>query len=158
MRYQINTSNWLTVESPGMRAKLATLFNIERKGGSVVHGTRVISDGYRSQELAGITIAKINALIGTSYAESDILKGFYDVVEALEKGITLPITPEENDKPSKDEGADRGGDENSAGDAKSDGQSGKDISPGSPKGSAKAPRGRKADAKPAADGDEGDTE
>lgn len=125
-----------------------------------MHGTRVISDGYRSQEIgASVTIDKINVLLGTKYTEKDILVGFYEVVDALEKGIELPLEKNNHGttKTKQDEGTDRAGDEDATGNAKYIDKSGNDIPSSAPKRGAKASAGRKAGSKASGNGSESDS-
>ena len=82
MTFQVSQTQWLELPR-GMREQLVKLFNIPKHGHSVVHGGKILADGYTNQDLQAITIEKINSYLGTSYEEIDILKAFNQLVEKL---------------------------------------------------------------------------
>lgn len=85
MRYQISTTQWLEL-SNDLRNKIAAMFDLKKGAGAKVYGSRLISDGYTNENLQGITVEKINAFMGTSFVEKEILEAFHQFVEFIKNG------------------------------------------------------------------------
>ena len=87
-RYQIATTQWLELSNE-LRNKIATMFDLKKGAGAKVYGTRLISDGYTNENLQGVTVEKINAVMGTSFVEEEILKAFHGFVEFIKNNKNI---------------------------------------------------------------------
>lgn len=114
LKYQVSTFHWLQADTE-TRSQISKLLDLPRTGGGKVYGTRLISDGYTNEDLAGITVERINSLLQSSYAPEHILEAFEALVNYVKRGT--------------------GADQASNAESKEDsGQSSQPISPDSKKG------------------------
>lgn len=86
-KHQVTTFHWLGLPT-AMRNQIAEMFNVPKKGHSTVFGNKILSDGYRNEDLAYITSEKINAYLGTDYTEKDVVEAFFKLAETLENKDT----------------------------------------------------------------------
>lgn len=153
-RYQITTTHWLDTPQ-AVRQEIVKMFGIERRGNARVYGNRVLSDGYRNEELALITIERLNDTLGSKYEPSDILKAFYDLVDRIEGGNKEENNNEHNSTTSTGEQSNDGEDggnqrvstEDEEGDRKDTEEHAGDVSTTNGESVAKPSRSRKAGGK-----------
>lgn len=125
-QYQISTTQWLELDSE-TRTKIVQMFGLRPSEGSKVYGTRLLSDGFTNENLSAITVENINAVMGTSFVEEDILKAFHVFAEYI-KNPNPKITNEEQEQPPQsDQGTALGSDEGKTADAGSNGQAEKNT-------------------------------
>lgn len=148
MRYQITTFQWLQLPSE-TRQSLAKVFQIQKHGNSSVYGNRIISDGYTNQDLAGITVEKINIMLGTEHAEKDILHAFEEVVDYLNTNTKENNNEKRQEQSSgpatstEEQGTDRDGNEDEGADGEDHKDDEHDLPASAKKASAKTPRSGK---------------
>jgi hypothetical protein len=85
----IATITWLSIDQ-STRKELANILNIPRSGGTEVEDNRVISDGYTPQDLATVTVEKLQEVLDSK--EQD----FYKLLETLISRIENPIIEEKS--------------------------------------------------------------
>ncbi len=77
---QLNTVQWVSLPI-NIRMRLVQLFHIPRSSGSLVQDNKVVSDGYTHDDLARITVEKMQALLDSD--EKDFFKLFQMVTDSL---------------------------------------------------------------------------
>jgi len=80
----LSQSYWLQL-SQETRQKVAQALNINRSGGSIVEGNRVVSDGYTPDDLYEVKIEKLQQFTGSDSTD------FYKLFDLAVKMIENPI-------------------------------------------------------------------
>jgi len=89
---QVNQSQWLNLPTE-IRVKLATIFNLSRSTGSHVMNNTVQCDGHTDGDLLGISVEKMQQLLGSS--ETDFYKLFNAVVEYVKGDVPVAAVSRE---------------------------------------------------------------
>ena len=99
---------WLELDFP-TRLKIAETFDIPKKGGTIVEGHTVITDGFREQDLALLTVERMQQFLGTT--STDFYALFDQVANKLNanyveptQGVETEVTDQTGHTSKPDEG------------------------------------------------------
>lgn len=99
---------WLELDFQ-TRLNIATQFDIPKRGGTIVEGHRVVTDGFREEDLALLTVEKMQAFLGST--STDFYALFEQTANKLNasyveptQGIEEEVTTEAGQASKPDEG------------------------------------------------------
>lgn len=81
MEYQLSPNQWLQFPME-VRSKLKVIFSIPRSKGTILEGNVVKSDGHTFEDLAVITVGKMQEYLATE--EEDFMRLLTTIVESIE--------------------------------------------------------------------------
>ena len=100
MTYQITIPMWLELPQP-LRNKLVEIFSLPRSGGTSISSfggvMKVDTDGYTHQDLAGISIPKMQDFLGSD--ETDFWKLLELTINKAEASLPEELKPVIDEKP-----------------------------------------------------------
>lgn len=112
---QINTFQWVSLPQE-TRNRLIEIFSLKKSGHVEVENKTVMTDGYTNQDLAGITVEKMQEYTGTDEEEyfslfkAVLAKIEGEMVEELKKEIEESQNEESKDEPTTETQPVEGGD------------------------------------------------